>query len=189
LNPYANQYTSNQLSRFNTSAEIDNWLKSNQATYLQEFPEVLKKAQDYAKTFAKNESEVSGKLESAKQIKEFARRGAVDVKSDLEKLRNASDADRELIKDGLYKVMNSKVGNEAGQARTYVLNLKQKNIISETEADSLINKITEVEKQVKDRSAAINALKGILPFAGAIGLGTAVGGYTLNKIIGGFNAP
>lgn len=189
LEPYAKQYTANQLSKLNTAKDIDAWLKSERATYLQEFPDVLKKAQEYARSFAKNETEVAGKLESAKQIREFARRGGADLRQDLEKLRSASAEDRRWINDELYKVMNAKEGTEATRARTYVNGLKGKNLISREEADLLMNQIFDVEKQAKNKAAAIAALKGLLPFAAAVGAGTAITGYTLNRIIGGFNAP
>ena len=190
LEPYATQYTSNQLSKMKTAKEVEDWLKSNQSTYLQEFPSVLKKAQDYAKTFAKNEAAITGKTEAAARISEFARKGPMEVKKEISDLRKMGQTNRDYVSNGLYRVTNAKdASSAASQARSYVLGLKERNIISTAESDSMISKIAEVERQIKDRNASITALKGVLPYAGAAIGGGAIAGYSLNKLIGGLNAP
>ena len=93
------------------------------------------------------------------------------------------------ISNGLYKLENAKdAGSAASQARSYVYGLKERGLVEQAEADKLLANVTEVERQIKDKQAAINAFKGFLPWATALG-GSAVAGYSLNKLIGGLNAP
>jgi hypothetical protein len=186
LEPYAAQYTANQLSKFNKAEDVARWLKSTEASYLQEFPSVAKKAEEYASTFAKNEATVAGKTEAAGKIRQFAQRGSADLKADVEKLKQMSAGDKKDIADGLYKVMNAKnPTNMAAQARTYVINLRNKGFIQDAEAAQLLDQVKQVETAVKDKEAATTALKGLLPYATAVGVGTSVLGYSLNKLLGG----
>jgi hypothetical protein len=183
LEPFAAQYTSNQLSKLNKAEDVAKWLGSTEASYLKEFPELAKKAEQYASTFAKNEATVAKTTQSAADVRKAAEKVARDVPADIKSLREMSVADRKEVTDGLYKVVNAK--NVPSQARTYVLGLKEKGLIQEAESNVLLEQIRQVEAAAADKQSAINALKGVLPWAGAVIGGGAVTGYSLNKLLGG----
>jgi hypothetical protein len=186
LESFASQYTANQLSRLNKAEDVANWLGTAEASYLREFPELAKKAEQYASTFAKNEAAIATKTKSATEIRKAATQGARDVQADIKSLREMSTANQKEIADSLYKVVNAKdIPATAAQARTYVLGLKQKEFIQEAEAARLLEQIKQVEVAAKDKQSAVNALKGVLPWAGAIVGGGAITGYSLNKLLGG----
>ena len=207
LEPYAKQYTANQLSKFNKAEDAANWLKSTEASYLQEFPDLLKKAEKYAATFAKNEAEVAAKAGTATKLEQVSKTGAQKARedieklksrstqdiaklrekaiSDTEKLRNMSVSDRKEITDGLYKVMNARVENMPAQARTYILNLKNKGFIEEGEATRLLDQVRNVEQARLDKESAASAMRGLLPYGAYAVAGTSVLGYSLNKLLGG----
>ena len=186
LEPFAAQYTANQLAQINKAEDVARWLGTAEASYLREFPELAKKAEQYASTFAKNEAAIATKTKSATEIRKAATQGARDVQADIKSLREMSVANRKEITDGLYKVVNAKdIPATAAQARTYVRGLKEKEFIVEAEANRLLEQIKQVEAAAKDKQSAVNALKGVLPWAGAaIGAG-AYTGYSLNKLLGG----
>jgi hypothetical protein len=183
LEPFAAQFTANQLSKLNKAEDVAKWLGSTEASYLKEFPELAKKAEQYASTFAKNEATVAKSTQSAADIRKAAEKVARDVPADIKSLREMSVADRKEVTDGLYKVVNAK--NVPSQARTYVLGLKEKGLIQEAESNVLLEQIRQVEAAAADKQSAINALKGVLPWAGAVIGGGAVTGYSLNKLLGG----
>jgi hypothetical protein len=183
LETFASQYTSNQLSKLNKAEDVAKWLGSTEASYLREFPDLAKKAEQYASTFAKNEATVAGKTKAATDIRKSAEKVARDVPADIKSLKEMSAANRKEISDGLYKVVNAK--NVPSQARTYVLGLKEKGLIQEAESNVLLEQIKQVEAAAKDKQSAINALKGVLPWAGAVIGGGAITGYSLNKLLGG----
>jgi len=183
LEPFAAQYTSNQLSKLNKAEDVAKWLGSTEASYLKEFPELAKKAEQYASTFAKNEATVAKTTQSAADVRKAAEKVARDVPADIKSLREMSVADRKEVTDGLYKVVNAK--NVPSQARTYVLGLKEKGLIQEAESNVLLEQIRQVEAAAADKQSAVNALKGVLPWAGAVIGGGAVTGYSLNKLLGG----
>lgn len=185
LQPYAARYTANQLENLKTADDVAKWLKSANASYLNEFPELAKKATDYARVFSKNEQTIKGTTEAAEKIRESIKTGSKTINEQISKLRSMKIEDREFISNGLFKFSHSK--NPAQEARTYTLGLKDRGIINADEANKIIEKIIEVEKQIKDKESAKTALKGILPYLGAAGLfgGTAVAGYSLNKLLGG----
>ena len=186
LEPYANQYTSNQLAKFNKAEDVAIWLQSAQSSYLSEFPNLAKKAEQYAQTFAKNEASISGKTEAATQIRQFAQRGTENLKKDVESLKGMSSQNKIDISNGLYKVMNAKNPTGiASQARTYVINLKEKDFIQETEANQLLAQISRVEKEVKNKEDAKRAMQKVLPYAAGITIGVPAVGYGLNKLLGG----
>ena len=186
LEPFAAQHAANELSKLNKAEDVAKWLNSSNASFLKEFPELAKKVEQYASTFAKNEATVAGKTQTAKEIRDVSRTVARDVRKDIESLKTMSEANKKEIADGLYKIQNAKdVSTMATQARTYVLNLRNKGLIQEGEAAGLLEQIKTVEGAYRDKQAAVNALKGVLPWAGAaLGAG-AVGGYSLNKLLGG----
>jgi hypothetical protein len=185
LEPYAEQYTANKLAKFNKAEDVAKWLQSTESAYLREFPDLTKKAEQYAQTFAKNEQLAAGKSKAAEAISEFAQRGTTQLRDDVSKLKQMSEASQKEITDGLYKVMNAKdTSSIASQARTYVLNLKNKGHIQEGEANQLLTQIREVETKIKDRAKAIDTVKRILPFAaGAVGLSGL--SYVVKPYIGG----
>jgi transcriptional regulator with XRE-family HTH domain len=183
LESFAAQHTANQLAKLNKAEDVANWLGTTEASYLREFPELAKKAEQYASTFAKNEAAIATKTKSATEIRKAATQGARDVQADIKSLREMSATNKKEITDGLYKVVNAK--NVPSQARTYVLGLKDKELIVEAEADKLLEQIKQVEAAAKDKQSAINALKGVLPWAGAVIGGGAITGYSLNKLLGG----
>lgn len=186
LEPFAAQHAANQLSALNKAEDVAKWLTSADASYLKEFPELAKKVEQYASTFAKNEATVAGKTQAAKDIREVSKTVARDVKNDIKSLREMSYANQKEIADGLYKIQNAKdVGVMASQSRSYVIGLKNKGLIQEAEATRLLEQIKGVETAYRDKQAAINALKGVLPWAGAVLGAGAVGGYSLNKLLGG----
>jgi hypothetical protein len=186
LETFASQYTSNQLSKLNKAEDVAKWLGSTEASYLREFPDLAKKAEQYASTFAKNEATVAGKTKAAADIRKSAERVARDVPADIKSLREMSASSQKEIADGLYKIQNAKdTTTMASQARSYVIGLKNKGLVQEGEAAKLLEQIGQVETAAKDKQSAINALKGVLPWAGAVIGGGAVTGYSLNKLLGG----
>jgi len=186
LEPFAAQFTANQLSKLNKAEDVAKWLGSTEASYLKEFPELAKKAEQYASTFAKNEATVAGKTKAAADIRKSAERVARDVPADIKSLREMSASSQKEIADGLYKIQNAKdTTTMASQARSYVIGLKNKGLVQEGEAAKLLEQIGQVETAAKDKQSAINALKGVLPWAGAVIGGGAVTGYSLNKLLGG----
>lgn len=190
LEPFATQYTANQLAKLNKAEDVSKWLNSEKASYLKEFPELSKKAHEYASTFARNEAEVERSLRTAKQVKESYLRTSQQAKKDIEDFKRMSSDKRKEISDDLYKIFNAKnESNMASQARTYVLKLRKEGHISEEESADLLNKISRVEREVKDKERAKTAMKGLLPYGlAATGVVAAGGilGYSLNKIFGGF---
>ena len=197
LKPYAQQHTANQLSQLKTAEEVNTWMKSTDAAYLKEFPEVAKQAEDYARVFAKNESTIAGKAEAAGKIKESIKTGpqrvgaqVKDLEREIQDLQKMSRTNAEYIANGAFRIEQAKdTAAATSQARAYVYGLKERGIITEPETMSLLKDVAEVERQMLNKSAAVNALKGVLPWLGAAGvIGGAVGGYSLNKIIGGLNA-
>ena len=90
------------------------------------------------------------------------------------------------ISNGLYKVMNAKNPTGiASQARTYVIDLNEKDFIQETEANQLLAQISRVEKEVKNKEDAKRAMQRVLPYAAGITIGVPAVGYGLNKLLGG----
>ena len=197
LTPFAEEHTANQLAQFKTSEQITNWLKSAESSYLKEFPDLAKKAEDYSRVFAKNEKLIAGKTEAAGKIKEAVRTGPKTLQQDVQRiqketqqLQNMSRQSLDYINNNLYKLENAKDAQAATtQARSYIIGLKERGLIEPQEASEFLNKIVEVENQIKDKTAAIGAMKGILPYVAAVTGGTAVLGYGLNRLIGGINAP
>jgi len=186
LESFASQYTANQLSRLNKAEDVAKWLGSTEASYLKEFPELAKKAEQYASTFAKNEATIAGKTKAAADIRQATKQVARDVQADIKSLREMSTANQKEIADGLYKIQNAKdTTTMASQSRSYVIGLKNKGLIQEGEASKLLDQISQVETAAKDKQSAVNALKGVLPWAGAVIGGGAVTGYSLNKLLGG----
>jgi hypothetical protein len=186
LEPYAAQYTANQLAKFNKAEDVAKWLQSAEGSYLREFPNLTRKAEQYAQTFAKNEASIAGKTEAATQIRQFAQRGTENLKKDVESLKAMSSQNRIDISNGLYKVMNAKNPTGiASQARTYVINLKNKGFIQEAESNQLLAQISRVEKEVKNKEDAKRAMQSFLPYAAGITIGIPAVGYGLNKLLGG----
>ena len=190
MQPFAEKYTANQLNKLKTADEVQNWLKSTNSVYLKEFPDVAKKAEDYAKTFANNEKLIAGKTEAAGKIKEAIKAGPKNVAKEIDDLKKMSRETIDYIANNSYKIENAANPQaSASAARSYVYGLKERGIIDVAESDRLLKNVAEIERQIKDKTAAVNAMKGVLPYLGATVIGSAVGGYSLNKLIGGLNAP
>ena len=187
LSSYAARYTANELSKLNSAEQVKAWLSSAKAAYLRSFPELEKKAADYSKAFERNEALVAERTESAKKMRQFAMRSAEKNRQDVENIKKMSKETQEKIGNDLYRIYNAKDETQmANQARNYVLKLREQKLIDPAETEDLLNKIRRVETEVKGKEAAKTALKGLLPYAAYLGVGTSVLGYSINKLLGGF---
>lgn len=186
MEPFAAQHTSNVLSRFQTAEQAQNWLKSADASYLREFPELAKKAEGYVSTFAKNEATVAEKLGTKKTLGKMTVDVAQKARREAEDLSKMATEDKTAIGKYVFDINNAKNPTAAATAgRNYIKFLKDRDFLSEQEAVQQLEAVRRVESEVVDRQRAITALKGILPYAAAVTGATAVAGYSLNKLIGG----
>ena len=190
MKPYASSYTANELSKFNSSEAIKAWLSSADASYLKKFPEIERKAKDYAKTFEKNEALAARKLESAKAVSE-TKKGIIESRQAKERdISKLASADRELVNNANYRIQNATTREQAiGESQRYILTLKERGLIDADESSRLLDQVRQVKEQLQDMNAAKTAVKGILPWVGSaakIAGGGAVAGYSLNKLLGGF---
>jgi hypothetical protein len=187
LEPLASQYTANQLSKFNSAEKVKEFINSTQGAYLKEFPDLAKKVNEYAKTFERNEALAASKTAGAealgKRAKEISGRAAEKGR----KLEELAEKDRSFVNDSNFRVQNATTKEQTiTQAQNYILGLKERGLIPADEAAGLLEQVKKVRDAAADQAAAKTALKGILPWVGAtIGAG-AVGGYSLNKLLGGF---
>jgi len=187
LSSYAARYTANELSKLNSAEQVKAWLSSAKAAYLRSFPELEKKAADYSKAFERNEALVAERTESAKKMRQFAMRSAEKNRQDVENIKKMSKETQEKIGNDLYRIYNAKDETQmANQSRNYVLKLREQKLIDPAETEDLLNQIRRVETEVKGKEAAKTALKGLLPYAAYLGVGTSVLGYSINKLLGGF---
>ena len=186
LEPFASQHTSNVLSRFQTAEQAQNWLKSADASYLREFPDLAKKAESYVNTFAKNEATVAEKLGTKKTLGKMTVDVAQKARREADELSKMATEDKTAIGKYVFDINNAKNPTAAATAgRNYIKFLKDRGFLSEQEAVQQLEAVRRVETEIVDRQRAITALKGILPYAGAIAGAGAVAGYSLNKLIGG----
>ena len=91
-----------------------------------------------------------------------------------------------MVNNANYRIQNATTKEQAiGESQRYILTLKERGLIDADESSRLLYQVRQVKEQLQDMNAAKTALKGILPWVGAIGLGSAVTGYSLNRAIGG----
>ena len=190
MKPYASSYTANELSKFNSSEAIKSWLSSADASYLKKFPEIERKAKDYAKTFEKNEALATKKLESAKAVSK-TKEGLIESRQAKERdISKLASADRELVTNANFRIQNATTKEQAiSESQQYILKLKERGLIDANEASGLLDQVRQVKEQMKDMNTAKTAIKGILPWIGStlkIAGGGAIAGYSLNKLLGGF---
>lgn len=184
LEPLAAEYTANRLSKFNSAEKINEFINSAEGAYLKEFPQLLSKTQQYAQTFASNEVKAGAKEAGAKALKTRAGEMA-DVRQRAEQeLAKLTKDDRDFVNSSLANIRNANQESIARQSESYVKGLRSRGIITPQEESTYIAQIRQVQQTAKDKQAAITALKGVLPYAAAVG-GSAVAGYSLNKILGG----
>lgn len=186
LQPLAAQYTANQLSKFNSAEKVKEFINSTQGAYLKEFPELAKKVNEYAKTFERNEAlaakQTAGAEALGKRAKEISGRAAEKGR----RLADLAEKDRTFINDSAFRVQNATTTEQTiSQAQNYILGLKERGLIPADEASQLLDQVRKVKEAKVDKDKAITALKGILPYVGAVAGGGAVAGYSLNKLLGG----
>ncbi|UOF81593.1 hypothetical protein [Bacteriophage sp.] len=186
LEPLAAQHTANQLSKFNSAEKIKEFINSTQGAYLKEFPDLAKKVNEYAKTFERNEAlaekSAAGAEKLGKRAKDISGRAA----GKRERLVELAEKDRAFVSESAFRVQNATTKEQTiNQAQNYILGLKERGLIPEAEAAQLLEQVKKVRDAATDKAAALTALKGVLPYAGAALGGGAVAGYSLNKLLGG----
>jgi len=186
LEPFAAQHAVNELSKLNTAEAVDAWINSSKGAYLQEFPAVAAKVKEYAQTLARNEVKAAEKSAGAKALSQRAKEISQRAQGKAEKLSDLTKENQRFVSESSRDIFYATTTDRSiSAAETYVKGLERRGLATREETIEMLDKIRDVKAKEVDKAKAVTALKGILPWVGAIGLGSAVTGYSLNKAIGG----
>ena len=186
LEPFAAQHAVNELSKLNTAEAVDAWINSSKGAYLQEFPAVAAKVKEYAKTLATNEVKAAEKSAGAKALSQRAKEVSQRAQGKAKKLSDLTKENKDFVSESSRDIFYATTTDRSiSAAETYVKGLERRGLATREETIEMLDKIRDVKAREVDKAKAVTALKGILPWVGAIGLGSAITGYSLNKAIGG----
>ena len=147
---------------------------------------VIKDGQGNIVDYDVDEVKAAEKSAGAKALSQRAKEISQRAQGKAEKLSDLTKENQRFVSESSRDIFYATTTDRSiSAAETYVKGLERRGLATREETIEMLDKIRDVKAREVDKAKAVTALKGILPWVGAIGLGSAVTGYSLNKAIGG----